>query len=355
MTIFDDITAALRGKFQPRGPSLKAAADNLKMGLWGKPQRPDYNTETLLMAARTNEVVFACLDSGAQALADLRIFVERMQPDGTWKEEDTHPARMLISRPNPYYNETSLIRAAYLSMHIAGIFYVEIVRASKNGPPVALYPLDPSKVYVVLLQNGNIDYFEWRDGNVKVRIDVENMMVWRKPDLQAMWFGISPLGVAMGAIAGDSAQTNFIQAFFDGGGQPSGILTVKDRTLTAEEAEAIRQGWRAKFDGRRGGDRRDIAVLDNNAVYAKVGAGLDEIASEQLRAIAESRICMVFNTPPIVIFSFSGLRPRLERVPLLLCQISQRHAVEIDSLGVIGCDVFHCDIGRSCYGCFVHD
>lgn len=308
MTIFDDITAALRGKFQPAGQSLKAAADNLRMGLWGKPQRPDYSMETLFAAARTNEVVFACLEVAGQALVDPRIYVERRNTDGTWAEQDLHPAAMLLKRPNPFYNETTFLRAAYTSMHVAGIFYVEIVRKTPNSPPVALYPLDPSRIKVILLQNGNVDYYEWQDGNVKVRVDVDNMMVWRKPDLQARWFGISPLGVAMGAIAGDSAQTNFIQAFFDGGGQPSGILTVKDRTLTAEEAEAIRQGWRAKFDGRRGGDRRDIAVLDNNAVYAKVGAGLDEIASEQLRGIAETRICMVFSTPPLIIYSYIGLQ-----------------------------------------------
>lgn len=308
MTIIDNIRAVLSTNRPLLPQGFKAAADSLRVGLWGRPQSPDYNTATLYASYKSNEVVYACIDVAAQALVDPRPYVERRQSDGTWTEEEMHPANMLLARPNEFYNSTSFLRAAYASMHIFGVFYVEIVRKTPNGPPVALYPLDPGKLKPVLNKDGSVNRYEWRDGDVRVDLPPENVMAWRRPDLVSRWQGVSPLAVALGAISGDTAQTNFINGFFQSGGQPSGILTVKDRTLNQDEAEHLRQGWRAKFDSARGGDRRDIAVLDSNAVYQKVGAGLDEIASEELRSVAETRICMVFNTPPLIIYSYVGLK-----------------------------------------------
>jgi SPP1 gp7 family putative phage head morphogenesis protein len=77
--------------------------------------------------------------------------------------------------------------------------------------------------------------------------------------------------------------------------------------VTPLEADEIREKWRAKFSPMLGGNMSDIAVLDENADFEILGARLNELQSEELRSVAESRICMVFGVPPLVIYAYIGM------------------------------------------------
>lgn len=293
-----------RPRFQP---SLKQIGDVTPTGIVGKPQTPNRDMDTLFRASTTNEVVYACLQVMAQASVDPRLYVEERSTGGEWEEVEMHPAQMLMRAPHPLYTESAFTRAVLVSMHVAGVFYAEKLRRTKNGPPVALWPIDPTRLRPVPDAIGGVAYYEWRDRGQIKRIETDDVIAWRTPDITDRYQNVSPLGVAMGAIAGDTQQTNYINAFFEGGGVPAGILTVKDRAISEEESQSIRERWRALFDPKRGGDRKDIAVLDQNAAYQQMGAHLNQIQSEELRSIAESRICMVFGVPPLIIYSYFGL------------------------------------------------
>jgi HK97 family phage portal protein len=290
-----------------RSASIKQVGDRVESRLIGRPQAPSRDNDALYNAYMTNEVVYSCIQVMSQAAVDPRLYVEQRSSGGDWEEIEMHPAAMLMRNPHPLYSEAGFIRAALASMHIAGRFVCEKIRATKSGPPVRLWPLDPTKLKPIPTESGEIGAWEWRSGSQIITLQAEDVIVWQHTDPRDRFQAVSPLSVAMGAIAGDTNQTNYINGFFEDGGVPSGVLTVKDRQLTTEEADQIRQGWRAKFRPNFGGNRRDIAVLDQNAVYQQLGSKLNEIQSEDLRSIAESRICMVFGVPPIVIYSFFGL------------------------------------------------
>lgn len=300
MSIFDNIKQRLAPK------QVKQAFDLVPVGVQGKPQRPQADTFGLVQSYRTNEVVYACVRITSQATVDPRLLVEKRGTKGDWAEVAGHPLRRLLMRPNPLMDEAAFVRCWVVSKMVAGEFYAEIVR-NRAGQPVALYPLHPGKTFPVPDASGGIAHYEYRDGSQKTQMPVENVMVWRESDPFGGYRGASPLAVALGSVAGDIAQTNYINAFFETGGVPSGLLTIANKTLTQPEADAIRSKWRAMFDLRYGGVKNDVAVLDENATYQLLGSRMDQLASEELRGVAESRICMVFGVPPLIIYAYIGL------------------------------------------------
>ena len=304
MSIIDNIktaTARLTGRMQ-----LKRAFDVIPMGVSGKPVRSPLDLQKNIDAYRTSELVFACINIKAQAAVDPRLIVERKNiRTGTWEEVEGHPMRRLMMRPNPMMGEAEFAQAVITSKDICGVFYAEIVR--KGVLPIALYPLDPSKMRPIPDSNGGISAYEWKNGNLTVIIPAEDVLVWRNYDPQNRYHGQSPLSVAMGSVDADNLQTDYIQAFFATGGVPSGILTIKGRTVNQEESDIIRAKWRQKFNPRYGGVKDDIAVLDENAEYQVLGSRLDQLQNEEIRSVAEARIAMVFNVPPLIIYAYVGL------------------------------------------------
>lgn len=304
MSIIDNIknaTARLVG-----GRELKRAFDVIPMGIAGSPVRSPLDLQKNIDAYRTSELVFACINIKAQAAVDPRLIVERKNlRTGTWEEVEGHPFRRLMMRPNPMMGEAEFAQAVITSKDICGVFYAEIVR--KGVLPIALYPLDPSKMKPIPDSSGGVSAYEWRSGNLIVTIPAEDVLVWRNYDPQNRYHGQSPLSVAMGSVDADNLQTDYIQAFFATGGVPSGILTIKGRTVNQEESDIIRAKWRQKFNPRFGGVKDDIAVLDENAEYQVLGSRLDQLQNEEIRSVAEARICMVFNCPPLIVYAYVGL------------------------------------------------
>jgi HK97 family phage portal protein len=290
----------------PEPMRRKAAFDMTRVGVQGRPQYPDTSIEKLQRQFSRNEIVYAAIRAKMAAATDPRMFVESRTGNEPWKEVPGHPLRRLLMRPNSDMDEAAFLKAAIASSDIAGRFYAEIVRA-KNGLPIELHPLNAAKVAPIPGDRGVITAYEFKDGSTKVTIPAENMIDWRQYDPVHRYQGLSPLAVALGSVDADSAQTDFIREFFNNAGVPSGMLKIKGRTLHNDEAEAIKARWRTRF-GRNWGGMHDIAVMDENAEYEKMGADLSELQSDVLREFTETRVSMVFGVPPLIIYAFAGLK-----------------------------------------------
>lgn len=287
---------------EPEG--MKAAFDLQRVGIQGRPQYPDTDIDSLLSAYKRNEMVYAAIDIKATSAVDPRLIVQSRSAKDEWAEVDGHPLRRLMMKPNPHIDEAGFMRAYIVSLDVAGIFYAEIVRGA-NKLPIALHPLNPAKVLPVPGPKGTIDY-QFKDGTDVVIIKGEDMLVKRLYNPTSRYHGLSPLSVCLGSVDADSAQTDYLRAFFNNAGVPSGIITVKNRKLTQTQADDMKARWMQKYS-RAWGRQHDVAILDEDASYQKIGANLDELNSEAIRSFTESRIAMVFKVPPLIIYSYTGL------------------------------------------------
>lgn len=281
----------------------RKAFDYLQVGMQGRPQQPDRDVNNLLDQYERNEIVYAAINRKAMASIDVRCIVEtRSGPKAEWQEETGHPFRRLMMQPNPMMDESDFLAAYIVSMEVAGIFYAE--KVFEGGLPSQLWPLDPSKISPIPRAGGLVDY-QFRDGTYREIIPAERMLVKRRFNPRKKYQGLSPLAVALGSIDADTAQTDFIRDFFNNAGVPSGILKVGGR-INQQTADELRAKWRMRL-GRIMHRQHDITVLDESAEYQKVGSGLNEIASQDIRSFTESRVAMAFDVPPLIIYAYVGL------------------------------------------------
>jgi len=298
----------IRAQFGQYGSlDTKRAYELVPVGVQGRPQTPSTDVLTLIRHHRRNELVYACVEKIAQAAIDPEIIVEEKKGK-EWSPVEGHELRRLIMRPNPMDDSASFIGACLTSEHIAGVFYAEIVRDGA-GRPAQLWPLDPAKMRPIPGKGKNgspIVGYEWKEGSQKVEFKPEEVLVRRNRDLTSRFHGLAPLAVAVGAVDADTAMSDYVRAFFNNGGVPSGVLTFKNRTLSRTEMEQKRQAWMMRY-GRGGVGERGIAVLDQNAEYQRIGTSMHELESDSLRGQLEARICMIFGVPPLLVGAYVGL------------------------------------------------
>lgn len=290
------------------GLELKKAYDLQKVGIQGRPQYPETDIASLFRWSRRNELVYACIEKICQAAQDPEPIIEMRKGDA-WERDDAHPLRRLLMKPNPMDDWCSFIGAWMASIHIAGVFYAEIIR-SDDKLPVQLWPLNPAYVLPIAgkgKDGGPIIEYEVKVGSQKETLKPDEILVMRNRTVTDKFHGLSPLAVCLGSVDADQAQTDYVRAFFNNSGIPSGILKINNRSLTLGEAEEKRQRWMSRY-GRGGRMQQGPAVLDQGADYQQIGSGLDELESDALTWKVESRICAVFQVPPVLAGAYAGLR-----------------------------------------------
>lgn len=268
----------------------------------------DVSLTSLGRYASKSELVYSCIEKKASAACDPELIVEKKTGD-EWETVRGHPALETLLNPNPYDDGESFLKSWIASENIAGIFYAEIVR-NGAGQPVQLFPLRPDLVfpqYIFSSKGQVIDYYAYRANGFEVRFKPEELLIRRRHGLGSMYSSMSPLAVALGSVDASIATTEYIRAFYNNGGAPSGILKIKGRNMSDEEAEAKQQRWQSRF-GRGGRQQGGVAILDDSAEFQQVGSKLNELESESLTSIDETRICMAFGVPPVLIGAYVGLK-----------------------------------------------
>ena len=264
------------------------------------------DSATLQSTMTTNELVFACIAVKSTAARDPRLTVQQAVRSGgkvTYQEIPDHPFRSLIMRPNPGMTEGDLARAAIVSWDISNPrrFYCE--KVYKNGLLVALYPLNPACMRPVYsrVNTAEIIGYNWTEGRERREYKLDDLLIRRAP----AWYDPPPMVAALGATESDTAQTDYVSAFFENGGVPPGLLKYS-MPLNDQRREEIRDKWRSAYGNARG-RQHGIGILDSNVEYQQTGASLDQLQSQTLRSVAESRICMVFGVPPLIVYAYVGL------------------------------------------------
>ena len=279
----------------------------------GMPQPPAYPTDVagLIPYTRRSELVYACIEKKSEAVCDPEIVVERSTKDGEWEREKDHPFVALMNRPNPYEDGSSFRRSWIASQDFADCFYYEVVRNSA-GVPVELYPLNPANIYPQYrIKEGGGGYellfYYYTFAGVQLKLLPDDVKVYRRHGLTSIYAGVSPVAAALGAIDAAASGLDYVRSFFLNDGTPSGLLKIKGRKMSEEEANTLQAKWVGKF-GLGGAQYRGIAVLDEQADFQAIGTKIAEAGLTDLEEITESQICGVLGVPPVLVYAYVGLK-----------------------------------------------
>lgn len=242
--------------------------------------------------------VYACISLIAGDVAKLRLkLVEKR--GGVWQEIES-PINPVFTKPNSYQTRQQFFESWVISKLVRGNTYVLLERDA-GGRVVALYVLDPSRVKVLIADDGSVFYELSQDqlnglDKPTVIVPAREIIHDRADCLYHPLIGTSPIFAAgLAATQGLNIQTNSAN-FFSNRSMPGGILTA-DGAISDETATRLKSAWDSNYSGTNAGK---VAVLGDGLKFqALTVTAEDAQLIEQLRWTAEV-VCGVFHVPPFM-------------------------------------------------------
>lgn len=246
---------------------------------------------------RRNELIYSCVDYRAKSAAatTLRLY------DDHESEIANHPARQLLKHPNPLTTEFDFWNMTIGISDIAGRAYW-LKERSRNGRVIGLWPLRPD--YIVPIVNTTDGIEAYRNDLVDKVYPANDVLAFTNFDPLDLFNGWSPTQAASRLIDVDNSTADYLKVFFQNNAMVRGVLKLKGKT-TDSEASRLKAKWRDQYGGVS--NWGEIAVLDSDADYVKVGSDFKDMDFGNLDARTEARICMVFGIPPILVGAKIGL------------------------------------------------
>ena len=251
-----------------------------------------------------SEIVHACIRELSISAATPRYHITAPSTDGGSVEIERGLLYDLVATPNPYTDWYSFVERLVTFLMVSGNAYA-IKERGRNDQVSALYLLRPDRVAIVPGDYGAQGYV-YTVGGVEYAVETRDMCHLALPNPSGDLYGLSPLQVLSRTVNLDLNMTDFAKVYFQNAGVPSGLLKVKRRLTSQEEASTIRSRWRSQFGGVNNFHR--IAILDDDAEYQAMSNSPKDMALEGLHNLTESRICAVFGVPPILVGANVGLQ-----------------------------------------------
>ncbi|AKU15754.1 phage portal protein [Luteipulveratus mongoliensis] len=246
-----------------------------------------------------NELAYACIVEKATSgpEAPVRVY-DALGRRGEPIED--HPMRRLLASPNPLLSEYELFELLYLHLDLAGNGFWEVVR-DRAGTPVELWPLRPD---LVRMKRGTRQVsYGYVVGGRTVPVEAIH---FKLPNPVDPMVGTPPMRAALRATALDNEATDFVKALLQNSAVPGVVVTMSDlqHVLDQETTNRLKAMWKSAYGGRK---RGEPAFLQTGMDVKQLGLNLKDLEFPDLRTISESRICMSFGVPPILVGAKVGL------------------------------------------------
>jgi len=285
----------------PRGWSVVAGR---WPGRWTKADDllVELNHADLAAAWERHPLVNACVTEISTSAAQPRLEFG-VDVNGKWRPTPGGDLADLIGRPNADYTRNDLVQllAGRLSLH--GLAYLWKWRARGNKMRLGqLWPVPTAWVRPKLNRSGSplIAYYE--TDLQKAPIPPEDMGVFRRPSISSAWEGNSAGRACGGDYALDRERERYLAEMLINLKMP-GLVIRSKRNMSPEQKKALKLG----LDSAIGQGRRGDALLIEGDTETELMNPLKDLDWPGLSGLLESRICMAFGVPPILVGARIGL------------------------------------------------
>lgn len=259
-----------------------------------------------------NAIVHACVREIATSVAEPKIVVERfkagewvkVEDDGTVSNDPGLRLHRLLKMPNRVQSQYDWIEALIIDLQTFGNQFTHKLR-DEGGKVAELWNLRPFKMSVIPGPDGLVNSYEYKRSALDVKeVPEEDVVHLRFADPLDDFYGLPPLLSASRSLDTDDQALDYVRAFFRNAGTPHGILTFKVEA-TPDERQRVKDLWRDQFGGRDGW--HSLSVIDADVEYKEIGTTLDKLKMDHIFDTTETRLCMVFQVPPILVATRIGL------------------------------------------------
>lgn len=283
-----------------------------------------------------NSVVYSCIRKIATTAPAASLRVERIV-DGQREAVDSELTK-LFQFPNPYLSafEFQEIIHTYLNL-IGECFLIKVGLGRSAGRPLnkpELWFARPDRMHPVPAEKKLLGYVYISEDGRRTPFTTDEIIHVKYPNPLDQWEGLgrglSPLSAAAMEADVDNSSSAFMKDFFQNACVPFGLLkskhilddgdVVRIRTRMKEQYGSAastsgtvtnqQQNWNGwKYSASRASTRwHELMILDADMDYQKMGGAPADLALPEIRALTESRICAVFDVPPILVGVQVGLK-----------------------------------------------
>lgn len=257
-------------------------------GAWQK------NCEITNDCALAYSAVFACITLISSDIAKMRMKLMQQDGDGIWTEIKNDFMPVLL-KPNSWQNRIKFLQQWLVSKLAHGNAYIWKERL--NGKVVAMYVLDPCRVWPLVATNGDI-YYQLSPDNLaglteSITVPGSEIIHDMMPGLFHPLCGTPPIyACGLAALQGLNIQKNSAM-FFGNMSQPGGLLTAPG-AISDETAVRLKKTWEDNYSGTNAGR---MAVVGDGLKYESMTMkSVDAQLIEQLKWTAEN-VCSCFHVP----------------------------------------------------------
>lgn len=231
-----------------------------------------------------------------------------------WREQEGHALSKLLMRPNPFYSGSMLWKATLVSMLLDGNGYWRKIR-NRFGDVLELWYLPHFLVEPKWPRHGDvfISHYEYRPQATGLRIDLDPRDIvhlrFGGLDPENTRLGLSPIRPLLREVFTDEEASNFAASILRNMGVPGGVMAPKDvasaQALDSDQAAQMKEYIRNNF---RGDQRGDWFVSGVPMQIEQFGFDPNQLMLNNLRDIAEERVCAMLGIPAAVVGFGAGLQ-----------------------------------------------
>jgi HK97 family phage portal protein len=240
--------------------------------------------------------IYSCITLISGDISKMASEVKRRDSDKVYRIVENQ-AHKLLNKPNRYQNGVQFRQWWAHCKLTAGNTYA--LKQRGNHGIEALYILDPTKVSVLVADDGSVYYQLSTDGlngiaEQSLVVPASEIIHDRyQPQFHPL-IGVSPVyAAALAGALGKSIQQDS-HHFFENGASLSGVLTAPG-AISKDTADTLKKHWNDNYTGSNAGK---VAVVGDGLKFEPMRAkGIDSQIVEQLKLTAEI-VASCFHVPP---------------------------------------------------------
>ncbi len=261
----------------------------------GRPQWTPRNYAALAREGFAGNVIgYRCVRMVSEAAASVPLL---FYVDG--KEQETHPLKSLLQRPNPMQSGRELLETLHAQLLVAGNAYAELV--TLDGQPREIYALRSDRMTVVPSRQGWPEFYEYSAHGSTVRLPRENVLHVKLFNPVDDYYGLSPLEAAARAIDTHNSASSWNKAMLDNAARPSGALVYAagDGHLTSDQFERLKVELQDTYQGSANAGRP--MILEGGLDWKEMGFSPKDMEFIAAKDGAAREVALAFGVPPMLL------------------------------------------------------